>query len=201
MRYSSLRFTPLLFVFFVGVFAACSTPLPVKGCDDPGPVRVRGQETGIEFCTNGPRYRARALACPLLEPPAGQCHLDPMNMWSCEANVDCATPDEASNACLALALGNCMCVSSCITDDDCGEGRFCLCEEPTSTCHKALCRSGADCDDGRLCASARFLDSGHDVGLACQSEFDTCLIDSECAENFRCIFDGLKGYRLCSDLP
>ncbi len=157
MKYSSLLFTPLLFVFCAGVFAACSAPRPMKGCDDPGPLLLRGQETGVDFCTNGPRHRVRAQACPVFE-ASTECQLDPTNILSCETNADCGKFG-IHNVCTGPAdKTDCTCQATCVTDNECGPGKFCSCNDPFSFCRTALCRSDADCDDGHMCISSDFGD-------------------------------------------
>ena len=48
MKLHSLYFAPLILVFFAGLFAACSTPAFVPHCEDPGPILLRGKDTGFE---------------------------------------------------------------------------------------------------------------------------------------------------------
>ena len=198
MKYSSLRVTPLLFAFFAVVFAACGTPRRLKGCDDPGNLKVRGQETGVDFCTNGPRHRVRSQACPVFD-ASTKCKLDPTRITSCETNADCAKFG-INNVCTGPPPDDktaCECHATCVNDTDCGEGKLCGCNDPFSFCLKALCWTDADCEEGHMCMSADF-SCFNDGGFVCQSELDDCLISEDCPSPSRCLYNAEEGHRVCT---
>src|SRR4051794_29545978 len=98
MNTPSLLFAPLAFVALGGAFAACSTrPAVVIPCDDPGPVLIRGKDSGLEFCTGGAVHRTRVEVCELLEHSDGKC--DPTGQHpeisQCHSNADCGSPAQA----------------------------------------------------------------------------------------------------------
>ncbi len=196
MKYSSLLFTPLLFIVCAGLFAACSTPLPLQGCDDPRPEKVRGQETGVDFCANEPLHRVKPLACAVFEAPAA-CKLSSASSPSCKINADCNVFG-IHTVCVDIAGSTgCDCHSTCVTDNECGVGKLCRCSDHFAICQTAFCRSDSDCEEGHMCMSAEFKDTKHDIGFACQSELDECLLSTHCRGRDRCLYDKEKGHRIC----
>jgi hypothetical protein len=201
MNLPSLRFAPLALVALValgGAFAACSTPsAAVIPCDDPGPILIRGKDSGLEFCTGGAVHRTRVEVCERFEHPAGKC--DPTGqspqVSQCHSNADCGTPGEGL---VCFDPGGdlaCNCIASCTTDLDCQSDELCQCGEPFSQCRKALCRTDADCEAGRLCMDSEIDECGA-RGFACQSERDECLTSFDCPEQIPCIY--IKDHRICS---
>jgi hypothetical protein len=83
-----------------------------------------------------------------------------------------------------------VCESGCVTDDDCGPGRICLCDGPSPTggkCRSSDCRTDADCGPGYLCATYSVACGG--PAFACQRATDECTKDDDCGFDY-CGFNG-----------
>jgi hypothetical protein len=203
MKLHSLRFAPLAVLTvlgFAGAFAACSAPAtPLRICDDPGPILIRGAQTGFDFCTGGPAHRSKIVACAAFEHAAGKCggtEMFPMSS-ECANNADCIGKQIFAPVCFA-APGNvsCSCAPSCVNDADCGPDALCQCGDPISFCRQALCRTDADCEDGALCMDSEIESCGV-RGFACQSPLDECLSSLDCAAGIQCIY--ITDHRVCSN--
>ena len=194
----SAPLTLLTVLGFAGAFAACSTAAPVRVCDDPGPLLIRGAETGFDFCTNGPAHRSKIVACAAFEHAARKCGGTEMfpEVSQCATNADCVGK-EPKGVCVA-APGNvtCSCAPSCVNDADCGPDSLCQCGDPISFCRQALCHSDADCDGGALCMDSQIEGCG-ERGFACQSPLDECLSSLDCAGGVQCIY--ITDHRICSN--
>lgn len=92
------------------------------------------------------------------------------------------------------------CRSGCETDDECGDGFSCICDDPSSPtggkCQPSNCRTDADCGAGSLCAS---YDSNFcaDAGFACLGANDECRSSDDCAEG-ACVWQADKNRRACT---
>jgi hypothetical protein len=157
--------------------------------------------TGLVTCKEGYQHRPQAVACGVTiqkaAPPGGSSGIgapEPM-LPRAGGDVSCsATPE----TCDAYQYGYCdmegggaapaVCRSGCITDDECGEGRFCACgyeKSPTTgICQAALCRTNSDCGDYR-CAIHSTPCSGPQ--LACHSAIDECWSDADCEPDALCM--------------
>ena len=85
--------------------------------------------------------------------------------------------------CRQYRLGQ-ACYSGCVTDQDCGSGAVCLCDDPASPtggrCHPSGCVTDQDCQPGYNCASHHGA-CDDAVPYACQKPEDTCAVDADCA--------------------
>jgi hypothetical protein len=165
--------------------------------------------TGLVTCSEGYSHRPVAIACgsAALGGAGGEGGVgsdaageggaggaDPNRLPRLPAEVEgnlvlCA---EDPSACDAYQYGYCRqyrlgkaCYSGCVTDQDCGSGAVCLCDDPASPtggrCHPSGCVTDQDCQPGYTCASHRG-PCDETVPYACQKPEDTCEVDADCAE-------------------
>ncbi len=170
-------------------------------CDDPGSLKVAGQETGYAFCTGGPVYRAKAQTCPTNIPhDTGKiCHLN-MEVWSCKEDAECATNPNGFCSRVPKA-DSCSCQYGCTTDAECDPGSICMCEDPVGRCVLASCTSNADCKEGALCAEYVPTSTCDTIAFACQDELDECQMDRDCEDSKHCTIvmssEGASAHRTC----
>jgi hypothetical protein len=130
-------------------------------------------------------HRVDAVAClhsdepPACGAPDGEC----------DADDDCGT-----GSCVPTStdFGACVCLPSCVSDDDCPSSEACLCRSgfasgtegystavQRTTCFPADCHVDADCGSGFTCALAleqcSFLASLH-----CHTAADQCETHADC---------------------
>jgi hypothetical protein len=114
-----------------------------------------------------------------------------------------------ARACDRFAYGYCgarsdvsmrsFCQSGCVSDNECGEGFACWCDEVAPNipgrCVPAQCRVDADCGGERRCLQSR---SGCErVVFACESERDECRIDADCDDYCSYVVQAASGARSC----
>jgi hypothetical protein len=128
-------------------------------CVEPTPLLIAGQDTGYDTCSGGILQRRAATACPSLLPA------------SC-ANEDAGVAADSGEAC----------TQGCTSDNDCIFGFICVCGDPIGVCEQASCKTDADCPNGSSCAEYDPNDLAcGTVGFACQSPYDQCLTNADCA--------------------
>jgi hypothetical protein len=203
MKLDSLRFAPPALVVLAGVFAACTVIEPARiiepTCDDPGKLLIRGEETGLEFCSGEPSHRAKIVACSTFTPAPGACG-EPdtfVDAAQCHTNADCAALSPL-DVCVAPGNGGpCACVPSCVHDSDCKPDEICRCGDPVSTCRPALCASDADCGAGSRCMEADPEKCGVQ-GFACTSVLDECLSSLDCTGPWTSLCLYVDNHRVCA---
>lgn len=89
-----------------------------------------------------------------------------------------------------------QCNYGCLTDAECGAGSICVCGDPVGHCVQATCTSDADCATGFLCATYQEYPYCGPIVFACQSPYDQCMGDGDCASG-TCVYE--NGVRSCSN--
>jgi hypothetical protein len=118
------------------------------GCEDPMPLlRYDGTPAGFDRCSDSVIHRTEAATCEGFSAPQ-TCDAEP---GDCSSSDDCT--DRPNGACLSSptpeigGVATCQCRYACETDDDCGDGKVCVClGEAFPTCVPAGCTTDADCD-------------------------------------------------------
>jgi hypothetical protein len=159
--------------------------------------------TGFERCEAGYVRRVHAGSCPSSVPrPNAVVNYD-SSIDECEYDADCAALEQGH--CAPREGGSARtCVVGCLSDDQCGSGRICACDDPVGRCVPASCSSSSDCNPGFDCASYTSLPNCFATGFACQTPADGCVGDGqpECDGRFVnatfCVFQ--SGNRQCSTL-
>jgi hypothetical protein len=160
------------------------------GCEDPEPVLQSDGLTpsGFVQCSDGFRHRAELVDC--IVPDTGNCD---------ECGAECG--DDPLERCVSdLGLGTCSCVTSCVTNADCGEGQACACTgaiEDVPRCVPAACDTTADCGEG-LCGISGSNDCGFDASLACLDASSECRL-TVCEGDVECACYASGGEYVCHD--
>ena len=150
------------------------------------------QASGWVRESNGTVHRATVVACTAThhKPP---CRPD-ASEHTCGADADCKAGPHPK--CVHGYLyseprynGSCYCAYSCSTDEECGAGKACVCDNSTrGTCAEARCRTDSDCVWG-VCALSRIERADDDeLTLACRGPVDACQRDSDCKGVERCVY-------------
>ena len=143
-------------------------------------------QPGLYQCENGGTHRAEAVRCESSLPR--EIRHEGGESFQCASDQDCTERDHGYCQLLPRGLLTAeftKCRYGCVEDSDCGAGMICDCGDPVGTCVSARdCKSDGDCGEGGLCARYSFNDGCFDdVGYACVSEKDECLLDEDCVEN------------------
>ena len=225
---------------------ACVPPPPIglpppSGDAGPGmdagdgdacrPVTSAGADggTGYVICGDSERsyepvHRVDAVACSD-DGPASRRACEPEDLVGAESVpapfVDCATDadctDAARGRCRPYPMGGCFCgPSRCTSDDECGDGYACGCNEASwsasrtdpdafdpnridtdDVCLPAECRTEGDCGGLPCMLSPDYQFCGLDAlhsGLFCATDEDECRSDADCGDApfVDCAFDGSK---------
>jgi hypothetical protein len=153
--------------------------------------------SGLIACAEGYSHRPTAAACsPVNAPsaggagPADEPNEAQAGFGGMGAELDC---NRAPSLCDAIPHGFCAvddlgpdtsydCESGCVTDEDCGLNRICVCGHPESPtggrCAVSNCVTDADCGTGLLCAS--YEEGCGPGGFACLRDDDVCRSDADC---------------------
>lgn len=165
-----------------------------------------GMDTGDR--AQGVDHRATATACadPAADPRAATCDSSTQG-GTCGANSDCGPSqvclleDDHSHACQCYG-------AACLTDDDCGVGRACVCGVATAgascgtfrqdcghRCVPAGCKSDGDCAGPALCVAVH--DScGAVTRYVCNDlQTSACASDDDCRAAWMCSYDDDHGWR------
>jgi hypothetical protein len=132
------------------------------------------------------------MECPTGLPRDQTCDAgDDQAFSTCSADADC---DERPNGYCNLSSfePSCYCNYGCTNDEECGEGRICLCGSPVGQCVPADCRSDADCGQGLRCTSYVTEPGCGGTGFRCQTPEDDCASDSDCDQGSQCSSDGVS---------
>jgi hypothetical protein len=176
-------------------------PAAERDCADPTPLmladnarddnlsvqRASGQDSGLELCGDGAIHRREALACN----------------EELRGTFDPTGPEEYNRHLASDEDGGVpdVLVPECVTDDDCGEGRACLCAAlPSGSgpgvrwtyCVDAECHSDADCGDYR-CGLSR--GPCQQTRLRCFGPDDACRVESDCRGADATCAAGEMGYQ------
>ncbi len=174
-----------LLVVAVVAAAIAGCPRTITHDVDAGPCGVTDcaldDETGITTCDQGAsQNRTTQVACAELPPPP-----EPQHGTGCVAHSEC--PDGTfcvivDDAVFQDDVQETECQAPCSTDDDCGEGRACMCalysERPFNTCVPARCRTDDECGGTHRCGIAQQYCTRH-VELACRTD-DLCANCGSC---------------------
>jgi hypothetical protein len=153
---------------------------PAPGCQNPAPILVDGQDTGVDQCENGQLRRRAALECPKGDPMYNPC------CGECPEGTICDTQGEVA----------CMCVDACHNDAECLAGNLCLCGPAGGVCVAAGCFTGADCAPDEECTSWDPTYGCLYVAFACTTPADTCGGDNDCNPGELCSVVA-DGHRQC----
>jgi hypothetical protein len=168
-------------------------------CLDPLPPPGNG------FARNpcgGPLHRPRVETCASSLPRA-TVPLDPSLKAHCQSDQECT---ELPHGYCGTPPGygprtSYACQYGCTEDDECGEGRICVCGEPVGYCVASTCTSDAECGDKefrcRVHASTRRCG---ELSFACETVQDQCRSDADCADDHVCV-PTRSGFFLCSASP
>jgi hypothetical protein len=167
--------------------------------------------TGLVQCSQGYRARPEAVECEVpiaVLPPTGGAGGEPTvePLPRADGSVTCGD----DTGCEDFELGYCddsawcgdegsggalsVCQSGCASDQDCGAGWICLCNDSDhgGACVRGDCRTNADCGAGSLCAS---LELYGELSFACTSPRDECATSEDCEDYGSC--EIVDGRRLC----
>jgi hypothetical protein len=186
-------------------------------CTDP----VIDTNTGLVQCKEGYRHRPAAQACGDASAQGGAGGEAGTNLPRANGTEICDPFGNASGGqggasganCEQFAHGYCevfyggfagasgVCQSGCVTDDDCGAGSICVCDEPKSptggVCQPSNCKVDDDCGAGSLCAS--YEGNGCNAnGFACQNAKDDCQGASDCSIGV-CNWDATERRHFCDE--
>ncbi|HEU4536106.1 MAG TPA: hypothetical protein VFS00_18405, partial [Polyangiaceae bacterium] len=151
---------------------------------------------GFERCGGGFTHRRARGVCP--QPRTAACVPPPgvPTPGVCREDRDCSSEaNGVKGRCVAgEAPGDpCGCSFSCAVDDDCSEGRVCLCDADGGRCVAGSCAVDDDCDRGLLCITTAQRCGGE--LFACQSPRDACASDLDCKGDRQCFLR--DGRRVC----
>lgn len=167
--------------------------------------------TGLVTCAEGYVHRPVAITCGSSAEggaagEGGVGRAEPSNLPRVSPNTEVISCSDDPTACAPFQHGYCRqyrlgraCYSGCVTDQDCGPGAICLCDDPASPtggqCHRSSCGTDQDCQPGYTCASHP---GGCDDGMAyaCQKPTDTCEGQSDCGAQEVCQLQS-DGRRAC----
>ena len=179
--------------------------VPASTCTNPTP-RVAGEDTGFVNCDEGYIHRESREACPSVLPRDNEVTLPDYGYGGaielvdeCETDSDCTGPLEycASTGSGFDGLPARECLTSCVTDSDCGDGYVCLCGPQFGQCEPGTiynepgsCETDADCSGEELCVGVFFSGAcgpGH-YQFSCTPFFDAeCATeDASCYDEYEC---------------
>lgn len=171
-------------------------------CTNPSPL-LSGEDTGFVTCDEGYIHREERAACPSVLPRDNRVDLPDYGYGGafideCETDSDCSGPLEY---CAVTGNGGEVipsreCLSSCVTDSDCGDGYVCLCGAEFGTCQQGTvyntetgCETDADCGD-EMCVGVFFAGAcgpGHYEFSCTPFSVESCSPGAEeCYENYDC---------------
>src|SRR5450432_608433 len=111
----------------------------------------------------------------------------------CANNAPCECRASASDT----AANECISVSNCRVDADCGENEYCSPSQLSGICFcpsAALCGADSACSPGPCaCGDA----CGH--GYFCRTPTDACVDDSDCGTSGSCNYDTVNQRWACSE--
>ena len=136
------------------------------GCQNPQPIYVAGQDTGLDRCDGGQIRRREAIECPTNYPDTNPC------CGGCPEGQVCNTQGEVA----------CTCIPACTNDSQCGPDQVCMCGEPAGVCVSASCATGADCGPGGECTTWDSTLGCLYLAFACTTPADTCGGDADCGQ-------------------
>jgi hypothetical protein len=84
-----------------------------------------------------------------------------------------------------LPSGATSCFYGCVTDEECGAGKACVCGDPVGQCMRALCKSDGDCGELSCMSYTHPGDCGPSL-LACHTPQDRCQTDRDCPGFMKC---------------
>jgi hypothetical protein len=150
-------------------------------------------ENGFVLCDGPWLHRESVETCPSTLPrEVSYC---PPTSGTCATDLDCT--EQPNGFCASDRGGPCRCSYGCRSDDDCGTGMLCLCEDPVGRCVPTACTTDADCGSDSLCASYDGVLCGGFAGFACVSTADACTNRSDCSPSYlSCRLDA-SGARTC----
>ncbi len=178
--------------------------VPSSNCTNPSPL-LAGEDTGFVTCDEGYIHREERAVCPSVLPRDNQVDLPNYGLGGgveyvdeCETDSDCAGPLEY---CALTGGGEAFperqCLSSCVTDADCGAGFVCLCGEEFGTCQPGTvyddaggCETDADCSGEEICVGVFYAGAcgpGHYQFSCTPFTGESCPSgDPECWEQYEC---------------
>jgi hypothetical protein len=139
-------------------------PHPASACSLPMPHPTLG---GYIDCADGTFRR----------PTVSQCvsHLPHVPTSDTKVGNECLLDTDCPGEHDYCEWG--LCQHGCVSDDECGSGQVCFCEEPVGRCVSATCQSDADCSPDYPCTGTF---GGNWAGFACQDPEDECQTDAAC---------------------
>lgn len=164
-------------------------------CQNPQPIVVDGQDTGVDSCDGGMVRRREAKTCPTAMPRVSPCAATQMN---CSEDTDCNA--QANGYCTfnqggGGAPSSCNCAYGCVNDSECAEGYVCLCGNPVGKCVPADCSTSDDCEAGFDCLGSPG-GSCSSGALTCQTPADECGSQADCG-GFQYCGVGAQGNLVC----
>lgn len=166
---------------------------PTSTCTNPTPLIV-GEDTGFVTCDEGYIHREERMACPSVL-PRNNVVTQPDNGFGgssnlldeCETDSDCIGPLEycaLTGGGFGLSLAR-ECLTSCVTDSDCGDGYVCLCGPEFGTCQQRTiyneaggCETDADCSGEEICVGIFYSPA---CGAGYHEFTCTPFVDDQCA--------------------
>ena len=121
-------------------------------------------------------HRATAPTCDVTPAEANSFTYDAAGK-PCTSDDTCNSPNGPRGHCLRGACS----IDECLSDDDCGTGRACMCSDHTPNsaivnsnfCVSAECRTDSDCGAGGFCMPSAGV--CFTAGLYCHTAADTCV--------------------------
>jgi len=195
---------------------------PMTHCSSPS----YDSQTGFVICAEGYEHRLVALACGALAAQGGEPALGGAAGAGAAGGVPPTQPDLPRTDgsvvcgyqradCNGYENGYCntpdigvggdvgFCQSGCTSDEDCGPGFICTCDEAISptggACRPSNCTTDSDCGNGYNCASYDGSLNGRSRGFACQRAGDACRTDTDCPPDKTCEWNQLTGKRSCDE--
>ncbi|APR81220.1 Hypothetical protein A7982_06567 [Minicystis rosea] len=160
-------------------------------CDDAEPIlTVDGMPSGFVRCPDTSVHRVEVVTCdPTISAPS--CTGTENNI-TCTSDADCTAGPHGRCVFTAVVedaglVTSCGCAYSCVSDEECGAGKVCVCggvlptDADWSVCANATCSTGADCATGDCALSTYFNGCTADVEVACRNPEDVCRTDPDCA--------------------
>ena len=185
-------------VTFGGAGAGGDAPSRLPTCTNP-----TEDAAGLTRCDEGYRYRAEAQTCAFrANEPGGGGAGGGAGGESPAQEPRCAECNGERDVCYQSAAlpVTYTCTQGCLTDDECADGAFCLCDGTRGgLCVPSSCREDADCGDGFHCA-----ETGSPCAtslanfFACQTPEDECLGDAECSSGHCMLRSFTSGERVCN---
>ena len=152
----------------------------------------RGDDTGLDVCSNGNLQRRASIQCPW--PAMGDAQ--PCSTFSaCASDDDCvgSAPTAPKGYCAQAhnLVNYCGCFMGCREDADCGPGWLCQCSDSVvGQCVRATCATNADCGAGLACVrtlqgtpggTCNPIDASA-IRFVCQTAADSCRGSTDCTD-------------------